>query len=211
MKVPLKIIGLIIAISANCVGQSEFIADSIRKEIPTRSDGEPDLFYQLTKQKESQLILDNLEEGYDSLQIRIWYDYSLTDFRELVIFKYQNDIWEGKHYKYRVDWDFFNRKVTVLEKEFSEITPKSGWEIFTSYLFEKRIIELPDMREIEGLEDDIKDGVSYSVEIGTKNSYRFYNYHLPGFYTDFWQAKYMNEILKKIESEFGIEYKIQKN
>ena len=61
------------------------------------------------------------------------------------------------------------------------------------------------MRAIPDLEDGMLDGSAYTVEIERGDSCASYRYHEPeDFQDDFWQAKNMVEILKKIDLEFGI-------
>jgi hypothetical protein len=56
-----------------------------------------------------------------------------------------------------------------------------------------------------GLEDGWTDGISYKIEVATKRQYRFYGYHLPDKFQDkLWQAKNKVDILKLVETEFGI-------
>lgn len=198
----MKIIIPIILIISGCYGQSRQVKSEINKEIPIWNDGEVDLFYKLTKQKGEQLKLKDLEEGFDSLQIRIWFDYSLIDFRELYIFNYQETKWEGAYYFMRTDWDSSKLTERITESKRKIITPKSGWKDFTNKLFEFKITTLPNMADIEGLEDGWTDGTTYNVEIGTKNHYRFYSYHVPSEFTQFWQARNMVEVLKLIKEEF---------
>ena len=202
MKIVITIKLILFLIICGCYGQSKHIETEIKKEIPTWSDGEVDLFYKLTKQKREQLKLRDLEEGFDSLQIRVWIDYSLIDFRELYTFEYQNNKWEGVYYFMRTDWNSSNLTETITETKRKIINPKSGWKDFSNKLIELEITTLPNMGDIEGLVDGWTDGTTYNVEIGTKNNYRFYSYHLPDKFTEFWQAQNMVEILKLIEEEF---------
>jgi hypothetical protein len=77
-------------------------------------------------------------------------------------------------------------------------------------LFALQITTLPHMSDIPGLRDGWTDGVSYNVEVATKDQYRFYGYHLPDKFQDkYWQAKNMVDILNLIGSEFGIPSGIQ--
>ena len=188
----------------SCNGQNKSEDGEFKIEIPSYSNGELDLFYKLTKQKSEQLELDDLTKGYDSLQIRIWYDYSLINHRELIVFKYHNSKWWGYHYNLEVNWNSSNLSETIekFDKEF--IFPKTDWENFIAELLKKKILELPNMDDIKGLEDYWTDGITYNVEIGTKDKYRFYSYHLPNKFLNFWQAKNMMEILDIVQSEFNI-------
>jgi len=59
--------------------------DTVRKEIPHDRRGRPDYMYQMVHQKAGQLGLYPLESGFDSLEIRIWLDYSLAIKRHLIM------------------------------------------------------------------------------------------------------------------------------
>ena len=63
---------------------------------------------------------------------------------------------------------------------------------------------LPNQDDVEGYSGG-KDGRTYSVEVATKNLYRFYSYWEPqGCEDRFWQAKKMTEIIKLLEAELDI-------
>jgi len=178
MKTILIISNLLLLSFWSCKGQNRSV-NTFEKEIPTWGNGEQGLFYKLTRQKSIQLKLDDLETGFDSLQIRVWYDYSLIDLRELIELKYQNSKWSGYHYTMEVDWNATDLTEKIKKKTKTAINPKSGWTKFIATIHDKRITTLPNMEDIEGLEDGWTDGVTYNVEIGTKAMYRFYGYHLP--------------------------------
>lgn len=106
-------------------------------------------------------------------------------------------------YKMIVEWDASKLTEKITAKTREDINPKNGWNGFMNQLFALQIMTLPDMDNIPGLVDNWTDGISYHIEIATKNQYRFYSYHLPGkFQDEFWQAKKMVDILRLIESEF---------
>ena len=187
-----------------CLSQTNKTIE-FKKEISTWNNGEPSLFYNLTIQKVKQLNIDSLQSGYDSLQIRIWYDYSLSAIRKLLIIKRTNFIWNATLYTMEVDWDAINSRETIVSKNEEILNPKNGWNSFMKHLLVLQIMTLPDMNNIPGLKDDWTDGVIYNVEISTKKQYRFYSYHLPNKFQDkYWQAKNMVDILELVESEFKI-------
>jgi hypothetical protein len=189
----------------SCSGQTSTDSTQFVKEIPTYNNGEQDLFYKLTQQKVKQLKIDTLQSGYDSLQIRIWYDYALVSLRKLIIFKRTNNNWTATAYTMTVEWNAFKLTDKIKTKKAEILSPKNGWDSFFKNLFALHITTLPNMDNIPGLFDGWTDGISYNVEIATKKQYRFYTYHLPDKFQDkFWQAKNMVDILKLIETEFGI-------
>jgi hypothetical protein len=175
---------------------------AFKNEIPTYKDGGVDLFYKVKKQKEQQLKLDSLESGFDSLQIRIWYDYALLINRDLIVIKRTNGKWSADHYEMVVEWDDLKNIETIKTNKIKSVTPKSGWDKFINELLSLNIMTLPNMDDIPGLQDNWADGVTYNIEIATKKQYRFYGYHLPDKFEDkFWQAKNMTEILSLISTE----------
>jgi hypothetical protein len=174
------------------------------KEIPRYSTGELELFYKLAQQKAKQLGLENLENGFDGIQIRIWYDYALVFNRELLVLKNVNSQWSAIHYDFAVDWNYKKLTETIKTVKKRELTPSSGWNNFIKELFDLKIEFLPNMTDVPGLSLGT-DGITYNIEFASKNKYRFYGYHLPELHQNkAWQAKNMVDILKLLERELGI-------
>ncbi|MGI6292207.1 MAG: hypothetical protein ACOXZH_07285 [Bacteroidales bacterium] len=125
--------------------------------------------------------------------------------RKLLIIKRTNATWTATAYTLTVDWDASNLTEKVKTQKAETLNPKNGWDSFLNKLFALQIMTLPNMDNISGLEDGWTDGISYNVEVATKKQYRFYGYHLPDKFQDkYWQAKNMVDILKLVETEFGI-------
>lgn len=170
---------------------------TFKKEIPLA-----DIFYTLAKAKQRQLGLDSLENGFDNLQVRVWYDFALVRERKLVVITNRDAVWTAVVYDLQVDWD--GQTETILSKNVKQVTPKSGWVTFSKRLLELKIVTLPNQDVIEGYYQGT-DGETYNVEVASKNRYRFYGYWAPGLYRDkFWQAKNMTEILNLFETELGV-------
>lgn len=174
---------------------------SFKYDNPT-DDGRPDIFYTLAKSKAKQLQLPSIEKGFDGLQIRVWYEYSRSNRRQLVTIINHKSQWEAAVYEMEIKDGPGQEILTSVE---TLLVPKSGWDTFNKTLIDLKIITLPDMNNIPGLEDRYKDGKAYSIEIATKHQYRFYTYHLPEEFQDkFWQAKNMTMFLKFLKVELGL-------
>lgn len=172
------------------------------KEIPKYDDGKLDLFYLLAKENQKEFKLDSIENGYNGLEIRVWYEFSRVPERRLVIITNNDTIWQATSYSWKVNWD--GEKESVNSKEIKQVTPKSGWPIFASKLLGFHITTLPDMNNISGYQDG-KDGKMYNIEIASKNHYRFYSYWQPHDNRDkIQEAKDMSKILDLFNSELGV-------
>jgi hypothetical protein len=173
-----------------------------KKEIPTYQNGGVDIFYELAKTKQKQLGLDSIENGFDNLQIRVWYDFALFRERKLVVITNKDTTWTATIYDLQVDWD--GKTETILSKKVRQVIPKSGWTSFSNKLLDLNILTLPNQDDVKGYSGGF-DGRTYNIEIATKNQYRFYGYWEPQEYQDkFWQAKNMADILKLFETELGV-------
>ena len=173
-----------------------------KKEIPTYQNGKVDIFYELAKAKQKQLGLDSIENGFDNLQIRVWYDFALVRERRLVVITNKGTNWTATVYNLQVDWD--GKTETILSKKVKQVTPKSGWASFSKKLLDLKILTLPNEDDINGYGGG-GDGRTYNVEVATKSQYRFYGYWEPQEYqNEYWQAKNMTDILKLLDSELGV-------
>lgn len=173
-----------------------------RKEIPTYKNGGVNLFYTLAKAKQKQLELGSLESGFEDLQIRVWYDFSLVRERKLVVVVNKDTNWMATIYDLQVDWD--GRTETILSKQVRQVTPKSGWQKFSKRLLNYGVLTLPNQNDIPDYGFGL-DGRTYNVEVATKKQYRFYGYWEPQHNANkLWQAKNMASILKLFEEELGV-------
>ena len=162
------------------------------------------LMYDLTQQKVAQLGLDTLQSGYDSLQIRIWYNYAFFNLRRLYIINYSKSKWSASVWTLNVAWDSATQTDSIQGYQREVRSPRSGWDQFCKKLFELRVMTLPDMYAIPGLRMSFSDGVGYDVEIATQHLYRFYSYSNPKMLENkYWQASNMERIRKLFEQEFG--------
>jgi len=138
-----------------------------------------------------------VEEGFDSLQIRIWFDYSLGKKKHLIIIERQNKEWNGRLYEMSVGYvDTLNYNI-IEHYDKKNIEPISGWQKFISNLYQLKIRELSDTSQTG------TDGTTYCVEILTLDTYTYYNFWEPEHTKDTkWQSENMVNIIALLEPEF---------
>jgi hypothetical protein len=201
------ILFLIIYSFSPCSGQTKGDTSKFKRDVPKEKEGFPENLTRIydTRQKVKKMKLDNLENGYDSLQIRIWYDYELKIEKNMLIIKCQNGVWSAISYIYE------DRGDTIAKFRKEHLSPKAGWNSFINELYALKIATLPDMHQIPGMEGGL-DGITYNIEYATKYQYRYYGYWGPAEFQDkYWQAKNMVKILNLIEKEFGIKMEYLKD
>jgi len=200
---------LILAFSFSCETKravdTSLQGKNIKTEIPLTKKGQPDFFYRLSKYQASKLQLDSLEIGYDSLQIRIWYNYGLLDIQNVAIIKRNNGQWKAELLTLNFDEnDSSLMRMPILKERINKV-PASGWTFFLKGLVELNIMGLPDQRKVSGYKEMLgADGVSYNVEVATKEEYRFFSYWQPDIYKkESKEAMNMELTLEFLEKELS--------
>lgn len=171
----------------------------IEKEIPKYPNNRLSKYYKFTKQKQKQLNLSIPENGFDSLQIRVWFTYpeNLYQFGELLELNFkkgQNP--SAKYYKLDI---FFNptREYEVINyfKDTLINEPKNGWNDLSNRLFDLRINELPTISTLKEFQNptmlnDLFNNTSLTVitEVATNSSYRCFEYN------NFDKYQYIDEV-----------------
>lgn len=158
------------------------------------------------------LGLENLSDGFDSVQIRLDYGGPMMGNR-IVILKNQNSIWSAEVLEVTFEYNKgFEDSLNVdywkqfhAEKKSEKKTPKSGWKNFLKKLFSYNILTLPHQYDINGFkESDAMDGGGASVEIATKNAYRIYLYSDPDKHLQFKEVVDLSNILRLVDNELGL-------
>ncbi|MBI5219483.1 MAG: hypothetical protein HY958_11185 [Bacteroidia bacterium] len=202
------IVELILTFQTNCFCQSN-LKDTInvfKRGIPQKNKNNSEYQSYILKQaKVQQLKIDSLEDGYDSLEIRIWYNPSWSLYHYLFVLKFSNSIWAASIYKLEIKWNDRQLTEIIVDVQINNKIPKNGWSIFLSKFFELKINELspPIPCYIT------TDGTGYDVEVASKKQYSFNSFQIPNNYKDYTQLKNLVTILKLIETEFGIESYLQ--
>lgn len=162
--------------------------NSIRKEIPRYPNGKVFKYYKFAKQKQKQLDLSVPENGFDSLQIRMWFTYpeNLYQFSELLELSFKpGKTPVAKYYKLDI---FFNptREYEVINFHKDSVIkePKNSWLALESKIKKLKIIELPTMSDLKEFQnpkmlDDLFNNTSMVVgtEVSTDSTYRYFVYN----------------------------------
>jgi hypothetical protein len=176
--------------------------DTMIKDIPLNKRGNPYSYYKNKSGVENKIGLSNLENGFDSLQIRVWYAYASCDTSQLFLLKRKEGKWAAELYTLIYRLNESDGSLMSIDKEVLIKTPKSGWQSFTGKIVELGIASLPDSKKIAGY-PDFADGNSIIVEVSSGFKYRIYSYKEPSKVMDeINEARKIEEILKLIESEF---------
>ena len=183
-----------------------FVKD-ITKSYTTPRRGNKPSWYEVLQMLSDSLKIGRIDNGFDSLQIRIWVGSAFSHCK-VAFFKCSAGKWSSSlityipHY-FNEDQHNENRD-SVTYFETSSITPVKAinWQEFTGKLYDCDIMDLPDQEYLKGYEHPT-DGVGYTVEIATLTKYRIYSYHSPGVNIQLAEARKMNEILKLVKKYTG--------
>lgn len=179
------------------------ISDSIEKDIPAFFQSENWNKYFLSQR--AALNSPSLENGYDSLQIRIWIDHGYLRYDSTQLLVITNDRVQtfGSLYKYTPPYDLAEDSTIRISGRFISLRPKKDWKTVIDSLMSLGIRSLPDYEKLKYDLDTDPYGVT--VEVAVKNKYRIY------YYPDYQiqakkvpEAKKMLDIMKFLEREFDI-------
>jgi hypothetical protein len=131
--------------------------------------------YQDAKSIGKFLNLDSIENGYDSLQIRLWIYPALLNRRDLYLLKRAKGRWSAMHYVVAVESESEADRIRYILKDSATVAPMSGWNQFIETVYALDIITLPNMEQIPINDNIYDDGWNYSIELATKKFYRFYS------------------------------------
>ncbi|MBN8686675.1 MAG: hypothetical protein J0M10_06645 [Chitinophagales bacterium] len=158
--------------------------------------------------KIAKLHLDTIQNGFDSIQLRIWILGGLFGNVDLYILKNVKSKWTAQNYKLFLDSNIVNGKDQNKYTNGSEpfqivkhrlLKPIIPWSIFIDSLSKLQIMTLPDMDEITGMKINSTDAGSIVVEVATRQFYRNYHYSDPVEFAErYTEAKNINYIVSLI-------------
>jgi hypothetical protein len=196
----------VLALIAGCTMRSNH-ANKFIRDIPDIKSGKSETLLGIQATADS-LQLARLENGFDSLQIRVWLTYSKKDTLQVITIKKQNKRWSG--YYCQVTFSFNEHRDSILYYKncgFS-IKPILDWQVLVDTFIKHNILTLPDCRKIMSTNEFPFDGGnSVLFEISTANQYRIYMYEIPShFKKKYKEAENVDEILTLLSKQFAIKY-----
>ncbi|HRH51369.1 MAG TPA: hypothetical protein PLP23_21630 [Panacibacter sp.] len=219
MQTFISIFSLAFLFFASCNGQDNNVdaqitgkSKAFKKEIPIykdgRSKGDTEYLFKAVRQEALELGLDFIENGFDSLQVRIWLGHSMAVKRNVVVLKQVNGQWFGQIITYSYEHNNKDGKQFISDKEIKEVSPKSGWTNFIKALMDLQMLTLPNGQNINGYNScGGEDGIDYFFETASPEQYRFYYYCNPNENVNqFWQVKNVVEFSNLLEKEFDFTY-----
>ncbi len=180
----------------------KIIQDSIIRDIP--SNKQSGKFKKALRNFETAVKLSPIENGADSIEIRIWNAYSRSYKFQLLRLTKKNSEWRMEFYNVRYKPNTLEDSIVSMKTDVLNGSPKSGWPDFIKVFFDLGVTSLPDWSKIPGYAPP-SDGGGPTVEITTKKAYKIYSYFFPKSYSKrFEHAKKMADIMRLLEVEFGI-------
>jgi hypothetical protein len=179
---------------------AHYFSDSVVKDLPLAKKGEITPQYYLKDDFEKLAGFQTLENGFDSLKIRIGYGYAFNDKEQVVEIAYEDKEWTATFFDLTKKYYLKTDSIISYEKERISRNPNSGWAKFIQKLFKLDILTLPNSEIIPGYNLPF-DASGVSVQIATKYNYRLYFYDAPALNDHIREAIKMEEIMELIEEE----------
>jgi hypothetical protein len=154
------------------------------------------------------MSLERLENGFDSIAIRVWLSYNRKDTLQVFTIKRQNNLWIGYFSQGAYEFSEHHDSIRYVGKIGIAVKPMLDWRIFVDSLIRFNILKLTDYRKITSMNDyPLDGGNSVTFEISTKSLYRIYTYEMPGhFAAKHKEAADVVRILNLIQGQFKIKF-----
>ena len=153
------------------------------------------------------LQLDTLENGYDSLQIRIWTTYQRKDTFQIISLKRHNNQWAGEYCESSIHYSKQRDSVLKYDILKKALFPKIGWQSLLDSLLKQDIKTLPDCTKLTNYALPTDGANTVIIETSTIDRYRLYMYEVPtANAVSFPEAAKVDRMLKLISSQFDVKF-----
>jgi hypothetical protein len=173
-------------------GQKELVEVDIPDHLKRQT------FWENKMEEERKVGLLPLIDGFDSVEIRIWFQYAFEKHFQILVIRNSESEWHALLYSLKYN----NDSILSINSFVEDKKPKSGWIEFSRRIDKLKIMTLPDFSSISQYTAD-SDGDFVTVEIARKKEYRIYTYQEPKSHQAvIKEAKEMEEIMLFLEREF---------
>jgi hypothetical protein len=193
--------------------QSRPVEPKFVRDIPKQKYQASTLLEGVRATKDS-LGLDDLENGYDSLQIRMWFTYPLKDSEQVLTIKRNNAHWYGSFCLASYALTPMGDSISRYTIHFFKPILRRDWGDIVDTLIKFNIINLQDERQVANLDSidllaipTTPTSGSVIIEIADQHKYKLYFYPMPVNYKE--QLKEAADVCHMVEflsNRLGIEY-----
>ena len=176
--------------------------DTVKKDIPLDQKGNPMGFYKWKDIIEKKGDFQTIENGFDSLEIRIWYGHAFSDKLQLLVISKWKLGWNGELVELNCVYDKKHDSILSISRLSKKVLPKTGWKDFILKINKLKVQSLPNYSTINNY-SVCSDGDGVTIEVATVNKYRIYNYPCFESNAQIWQAGNISKIMNLIENEFN--------
>jgi len=153
--------------------KSNHPTDSFKVILPDTSKSHKEYTtFEHLKILDEQMNLDDIYNGVDSFEIRIWI-VSMIKPNKLFIVKQANQIITVQDFYYEYSSDY------KLSFKSGQIQQNNSYSTLMDSLKKYDFAKLISQEEIDNFVDNIADGVTYTMEIATTKYYKLISYRCP--------------------------------
>ena len=151
-------------------------------------------FYNLTQEISRSAGFNLINNGFDSLIIRVWYfDNHVTDVKDIIC---KNGNWNAVNHL--ISKELLNGEVGNGGVKSKQVLPKSDWKQLVDSVKKLAVIDVPKMYKYSGA----SDAPFIVIEIAGKNSYQLDAYVLPIILHEFPKSDSITAFANYIEAQF---------
>jgi hypothetical protein len=178
------------------------------RDVPNNKSGKPIIFSRFKNQYEKKFNLYSLDNGFDSIEIRIWCNLIVRPpgKQNLIIFKNSKRIWTGSIIQYEGIYNPNDHFSIDSFKSFHvrNMRFQNDFSSFINCIFSYDLLSLPDYNMLTGYPSSTSPGI-VNIEIATKKLYRVYSYEEPfDAKANFPEAEKLIKILSLVEGKFNL-------
>ncbi|RYZ18335.1 MAG: hypothetical protein EOO10_25890 [Chitinophagaceae bacterium] len=168
--------------------------------------------YQIKKLLCAELGIYPIEQSSDSVELRLWYEPSMSEPHEVYILRAKDTSWKvvrylfyQRHASYETDeykyWDSYRKPMIDSIRAESMYPRTMNWRQYAANLQIDSLWNFPSQSELKG-DYGCLDGYGYTVEIKDKLRYKAFRYRCANGRKEAHHVKFA-ELVEKIQDPLG--------